>query len=390
MTPCPTDIDAITRMQDGALRNLLITQRYHELSAALLETLGSGNVNWSTFATWASKTAGMSIRNEEVPPFVADIVSDSHDDVMHPLGKIESAIDGIVSTTGFHSSFLLGPIQDTIGEVSSSIAKGNLAVFQELAPQFVRFVDLFRGKPADDATLAAMLAPLDPRPTSAGGQELLRNGFEAYVQAMRVDDAVTRARWVFFGNCLIGLHEQTRLQPQIQEAMDAPIEQIDGILKKHLDASLVAAASKPGILAQLRDAVAKPLEDLHDVVQDLWEQIATRLLMSLALPGGQTLPLGRNIPTTAAAQPFLPAPLQNITAPQPLLDLLGMYDRARGSSDVGSASVDWRVLDDRMNFIVNLFRSRQQDDELLGPPFTDAQRAAFEAGRMPSPDLGKL
>jgi hypothetical protein len=65
-TPLPTDIQRIIQIpdSDAALRNLFITQRYHDLSACLCETIGAGgNVNWSTFATWASKTAGQSIRN---------------------------------------------------------------------------------------------------------------------------------------------------------------------------------------------------------------------------------------------------------------------------------------------------------------------------------------
>jgi hypothetical protein len=70
--------------------------------------------------------------------------------------------------------------------------------------------------------------------------------------------------------------------------------------------------------------------------------------------------------------------------------LIKDYDRARGESEVGSASVDWRVLDDRMNFIVNLFRSRQQNAELMGQPFSDAQRALIEKDQVPAMDLGKL
>jgi hypothetical protein len=187
------------------------------------------------------------------------------------------------------------------------------------------------------------------------------------------------------GNCFIGLHEQTRLQEQIEQAMDAPVEEI---FTDHLHASLSTA---PGaVFDRLRDLVATPLRDLHDVVRDVWECIATRFLMTLALPGGKTLPLGRNIPPVAAARDYLPPSLQNITNPAELMSLLAQYDRARGTSDYGSASVDWRKLDDRMNFIVNLFRSRQLDDDLLGQPFTDAQRACFEAGAMPGPELGPL
>ncbi len=381
MIELPTDIDKIANMADPVLRNLLITQRYHDLSLALSETIGDGGVNWSTFATWASKTAGQSIRNEELPSFVKPLLVDSTDDVMHPLGKIETAIHAVVPTTGFHASFLLAPITETVGAVSSSIGRGNRKVFAELAPQFVRFVEAFRGAGTpSNAAIAGWVESLDPRPTTVdAGQRNLQTAFTAYAQAIRTTDPVEKARLVLLGNCLIGLHEQTRLQPEIQEAMDAPI---DTILRNHLHGSLGAGAGK-GRLAELVAVIERPFQALVDVVQDLWERVATRLLMSLALPGGASIPLGRNIPKDAAAQAFLPVPLQNITAPTDLVDLLTTYDRARGVTSLGSASVDWRILEDRMNFIVNLFRSRQIDATLFSQPFADEQRTAIEAGLIP-------
>jgi hypothetical protein len=389
----PTDIEAITQLDEAhaVVRNLLITQRYHDLSLALGTTLGGPgappvNVNWSTFATWASKTAGQSIRNEEVPGFVVDLVTDSDDDVMHGLGRIEAAVHAIVPTTGFHASFLLAPIKETLGTVSGQISKGNLKVFRELAPLFVRFVQAMQGaSPPTLQQLADFLEPLDPRPTAEGGQDMLRKAFTNYHQAILASDPIMKARIVLLGNCQIGLHEQTRLQPEIEGAMDAPV---DDILKKHLHDSLKTAESS--FFGRLCTAVEKPLDHLTDVVEDLWERIATRFLMTLALPGGAELPLGRNIPKDAAAQPFLPPQLQNCTAPVDLVALLKLYDRARGNSDIGSASIDWRVLEDRMNFIVNLFRSRQQHDPLLDQPFNDDQRALIEQRQVPPPNLGKL
>src|SRR5438552_1558097 len=50
---------------DAVRRNLLITQCYHDLSAELARVLGGGNANWCTFATWASRTAGGFIREDE-------------------------------------------------------------------------------------------------------------------------------------------------------------------------------------------------------------------------------------------------------------------------------------------------------------------------------------
>jgi hypothetical protein len=380
MATLPTDIAKISGLEDAVLRNLYITQRYHDLSQALGETIGGPSVNWSTFATWASKTAGQSIRNEEVPPFVADLVSDAEDDAMHHLGKIASIVDAIVPTTGFHASFLLAPVKETLGTVSKSIGDGNLKVFAELAPIFVRFCETMRSASSPtQAVLTGFIETLDPRPTAQGGQDQLRLAFTNYFQALVETDDVDKARRMLAGNCQIGVHEQTRLQPQIAEAMDAPI---DDILKKHLYASLGTGAGK-GVFQRLVAAVEAPLGGLTDLVEDLWERIATRHLMSLALPGGSKLPLGRNIPKDAASRDFLPAPLQNVTAPTDLVSLIKQYDRARGATDVGSGSVDWRVLEDRMNFIVNLFRSRQLDAELLEPPFSDGQRALIEQGQVP-------
>jgi hypothetical protein len=340
-------------------------------------------VNWSTFATWASKTAGQSIRNEEIPPFVNDLVGDAEDEVMHPFGKIAAVVHEITPTTGFHASFLLEPVKETIGTVSQQIAEGNKKVFAELAPFFQLFVDQMRiAPPPSTDGLAVLQRKLSPDGSQARLGEAFRNYFDAIVE----QDPVEKARLVLLGNCRIGLHEQTRLQPEIEGAMDAPV---DVILRKHLHASLGTGAGR-GILQRLVDAVEEPLVDLTTVVKLLWERIATRYLMSLSLPGGTQLPLGRNIPKDASSPSFVPAPLQNITAPGELLELLQEYDRARGATDVGSASVDWRELDDRMNFIVNLFRSRQQAPELLGQPFSDEQRDAILAGRVPGRELGSL
>ncbi len=347
-TPVPQDLAKIADMTDGAVRNLLITQRYHDLSRALVETIGEGNVNWSTFATWASKTAGLSIRDQEVPAFVAGLAQEDLP--------------------------LLEPVHETLGQVSAQIADGNRKVYAELAPLFAQFVTVFRDTPkAGQTQLDAFVAKLDPRPSKDGGQAPLIPAFHAYYVAKGTADAVGRARLMLYGNCLIGLHEQTRLQPQIEEAMDAPI---DEIVDKHL-----MPGPRGGFLGKLFGAVERPIEEL---AKKFWERIATRFLMSLALPGGQTLPLGRDIPREHAAPTFLPAPLEDIMDPAELKELLAQYDRAHGDTDERTASIDWCELDDRMNFIVNLFRSRQQDRALLEQPFTDEQRAVLEAGKMPA------
>ena len=61
---------------------------------------------------------------------------------------------------------------------------------------------------------------------------------------------------------------------------------------------------------------------------------------------------------------------------------LGTLDRTPDSTD-GSAAGDWAALDDRMNFIVDLFRSRQRDRSLRRSPFCPQQLADLYAGARP-------
>ena len=64
-SPSLDQIDRIAALGDPVQRNLQITQSYYELSQALAGLLGS-SANWCTFAAWASKQAGQTIREEDL------------------------------------------------------------------------------------------------------------------------------------------------------------------------------------------------------------------------------------------------------------------------------------------------------------------------------------
>ena len=53
----------------------------------------------------------------------------------------------------------------------------------------------------------------------------------------------------------------------------------------------------------------------------------------------------------------------------------------------GQAGFDWAVLDERMSYIVNLFRGRQRDPSFDVHPFTADQLTAMRAGRVPDGPL---
>ena len=64
--PTVADVERIVALADPVVRNLQITQCYCELSRALAARTGGGPANWCTFATWASKQAGQTIRKEDL------------------------------------------------------------------------------------------------------------------------------------------------------------------------------------------------------------------------------------------------------------------------------------------------------------------------------------
>jgi hypothetical protein len=63
--PKPDDVDRIARLDDPIIRNLQITQCYYEISRSVARLVGD-SANWCTFAAWASKQAGQTIRREDL------------------------------------------------------------------------------------------------------------------------------------------------------------------------------------------------------------------------------------------------------------------------------------------------------------------------------------
>ena len=378
--PVPTDIAEICKIEDAVLRNLLITQRYHDLSRALREAIDGGdrpsNANWSTFATWASKTAGETIRDEEVPKQAIELLAEA-EEVRQGLERVVRILRRL-HLTKLDVPDVLRPIEKTIHDLSAQIAKGNLKVFAELAPLFASFVEVLRS--GDRKALDRFLSGLVPGDVSKGGQDLLRRAFTGYFEARFEEDETKRARILLACNCQIGLHEQTRLQPQIKAALDAPIQDVlhDGIR----DSLRALAPWMPKSIASL---LAWPVRPMLRDVERAWRRVATRHLMSLTLPHGQRLSLGEDL-RASYGEPLFPASLATLDTPPDLVELVKRFNRGapRGDDDIDTGALDWANLPDRMNFILNLFRSRQQRDDLFDQPFEDADRDSIDRYVLPA------
>jgi hypothetical protein len=156
--------------------------------------------------------------------------------------------------------------------------------------------------------------------------------------------------------------------------MDAPIQKI---WHRNLVAFFPIVVGVP--LALVLKLLTRPF---LSALTELWERIATRYAMNLALPQGEEIPLGEDLPQRPDT---FPPDLRAITDPKTEA-LLERFDGGLHST-VGSGANNWADLNDRMGFIVELFRSRQQDLDLFEPPFEPPQQQDLKEGRIPEGPL---
>jgi CRP-like cAMP-binding protein len=367
--PIPTadECKDIVETPDLILRNLRITQMYQRLSTQLAAILGQQDANWCTFATHASKTAGYSIRSEELPGYSALLWLEDRFEVAEGLHKRMSSALSRVSTR----SGLIAKLDSISDHISNCISAGNLKVFAELAPLFSAFLQIFQhGRASDPLALEDLCASLHPGDSSSGGQQILNEAFHHYVAAMFESDAKKKAEWLLLGNCKIGLHEQTRLQPYIIEALNTPLLDVLGSNRQPPITERAALNNH---------AHHTPSGPAVRMAVKFSRRFLTRYTMRLRLPYGDVL-LGKDLERLPNRQ-IHPDILQHIELEE-LRILLTRFDRTtRGLRN--SRARDWGDLNDRMNFIVNLFRSRHKSLELFDQPFFYEQRLAMQHGVVP-------
>jgi hypothetical protein len=380
--PSLDEVDAISALGDPVLRNVRITLAYHELCAALAALTGAA-ANWCTFATWASKQAGQTIRREDLVRKVEDELGDSE-----ALRSAVSRIGDFLQSVGRSAdrSRIVAAIREVfspaeaIERSSEAVARGNKKVFDEIGREFSRFLAMLRARAGDDASPCHGFGDtLRPGPPP-DGQDLLKAAFAGYDRALSTADAKAKAELILLANVRIGLHEQTRLQPEIALALNAPIAD-PAELKVRVLQRLVPEggrllslrarfAHRPGWTSPLDEACRR----LTDQLRRLVRQVMTEHLMTLALPEG-ALRLGSDLSGSA------PENLRSL-ANEELLDLLRTIDPTPDSLRE-SGAVDWAVLGERMHFVADLFRTRQEQKTLFDAPFTPEQAQAIKQGRMP-------
>jgi hypothetical protein len=240
-----------------------------------------------------------------------------------------------------------------------------------------------------------------------GGQTSLIEAARTFYEAKFELDPKRRAELILLANAKIGLHEQTRLQTYIAGSLDAPI----GSMLASATENELARRLGDKILVAAGQAILKALlAPVTDLLEDVFHRLATELMMTLKLPDG-VLRLGSDLPA-APGQPLFPRVLETIQHPglaamlakyhalaardeefaalrqieDTVEELLGKLGIGRDIA-VGTGADDWVSLNERMRYILELFRSRQQNQLLLQPTFSASQVTAMKAGRIPDGPL---
>jgi hypothetical protein len=193
---------------------------------------------------------------------------------------------------------------------------------------------------------------LRPGYSESGGQDSLRQALVHYHEAMFQPEPKRRSELILLGNFKVGLHEQIRLQPNIEGAMNAPLE--------------VGLFDVPG--GHL----------LHEPVMVWWRRFATTM-MRYRLPYGAVAVYG-DLPKLPSHR-LWPDVLTELENPE-----LKLVTQRYGTPGPRRwlAYRDWANLDERMTFIFRLFRSRQKSLELFDPPFQYTQQLEIAADRLPT------
>ena len=380
--PTVEEVRRIQAIQDPVLRNLQITQCYHDLSAVLAGHTGP-LANWCTFATWASKQAGQTIRKEDLARLVERLLAQSPA-AAQASAQVAAAAGvqaGVQAMPSFDPAAGSVNLTSAVERASDAVARGNRKVFAEIGFEFARFyADCFSGGMPDPQSIARFcegLRPGDP----PDGQDYLRRAFRHYTAALVEPDVKARAEWMLLANLEIGFHEQTRLQPEIAESLDAGLTSflefarplyralfpLNGWLHlAHLYFRRLIGRPTPLDLA-LRDWIAEVRLQLRRAI--------TESMMTLALPSGVVLRLGRDLPGS------FPESLRELANPE-LIAFLRQHDLTPGSTR-GSGADDWADLPDRLHFILDLFRCYADRADLFDPPFSQEQVRAMSEGRVP-------
>lgn len=381
LTPVPTTqtVEKICGLANPVNRNLQITACYNRLSISFA-IRAAAMANWCTFATWASKQAGVTIRGEDL---IRKLQLELTDDP-----EIRNILQLLLvrgSKLGCESSIAIDTLQKLVESVkqkaSNAVARGNKKVFEEIGYEFARFIQTcLKDDVLQEAKIASFCTKLRGGPPP-NGQAYLQRAFTLYYQALFEPNSKMRDEMIFLANIQVGFHEQTRLQPEIAESLNAA--SIDpAFLRKQVTDLIVNGKDLTGKLAYFfnwllgrTSPFKKAIDLLVAAAEKVMRRVITKHLMSLTLPPDHSILLSEDL--------NLPYPATLIELEN--RDLIDLLKEIRPSIDAidGAGCKDWSNLKERMHFIANLFRCYHFNKDLFADAFSKQQLDEIEQGKIP-------
>jgi hypothetical protein len=354
------------------LRNHRITLAYGDLSHQLAhlmagtDDVGQWDANWCSFATWSSKTIGTCIDRQP-----------EHGLIHHMVRRLPAPLGRWVFSASEHL------LCRGHGAIYRTLAIGNRLVFLEIGTAIGHFVDTFRSKPDGephpefDAYWVEMVAfleelsHLDPSWMAVDPPDprTLKAGMLAYHAALSEKDPKARAELVLLGNLLLGAYEQTRVDTYLTATLSFfTLSWLHRIMR----------GPKRGLMAVLGRGMAAPFSTLYSL-------FATRFFLVLDIPRGEetvALRVGQPVPSLDGNGTLsFPSVLRQVANPE-LQAVLTCYDISDGKTNKTRAA-NWGSFADRMNYITNLFRSRQRAAGIFRPPWPSGVEKHLLAGELP-------
>jgi hypothetical protein len=368
-------VRAVLAIDDRVLRNYWVTQSYADLASGLSKVLDPDTANWCTFGTWASCTVGRNLRGEDLPEWLRRRLV-LPDGMMGAARAANEVLRVSPLNRGLHRiepSHLTDVVRELFGACATNLSDGNTEVFAEIAPAAATFIKAFGVTTPDIPSARTEVLQACDRAPEFEGSNRLQAGFALWCDAVSESDPTRRSQLILAGSLELGAHEQHHLQGPIAGSMDMGVNQSLDLLKRRLDRDM------PG-LSEMEQSMEDVLHPLGHAISDLWGDLMTELLGTIETPDG-TLRLDHDVPPLAD-QAFVLPDLEPVIVDE-LAALFERFNRA-GVDGRGSRAIDWVSLDDRMNFITNLFRSRHHRKELFRPPFGPAVLAEIENDRIPA------
>jgi len=379
--PSLDEVRRIVAIANPVIRNLEITHCYSRLATEFRERTGDG-ANWCTYATWASRQAGRTVRGEDLLDHLARRLAERRW-LLHPIATLwrrllrhglfqpETRIGRL--TAELHTPF------DAFERASAAVARGNLRVFEEIGQEFARYLhECLSDTPVEASQVCRFfdrLRPGDP----PEGQRYLRQAFMHYERLRVEGNPKARAELAVLANLEIALHEQTRLQPEISEALDAAHARKEDLGRRALEAQFPSAKrSSPIVRAPAAAAIGVVAAGFQRTASRVAREAIIDALLVLTLPT-RVLLLGSHLPDDYPDVLAEPADAE-------LTELLAQFEPVPPAPDDCGAR-DWSDLHQRMHYIVHLFRAFHLTEDLSRPPFTPEQVESFSHGVVPDGEI---